>query len=214
MLTLYGYYRSSASYRVRIALALKNLPFTLVAMNLLKGEQKSEAYRAINPQGLVPTLVDDAGHALTQSLAIIEYLEETHPTPALLPTTAHERARVRALALAIACEIAPLNNLGTLTYLTGTLGISEEARNVWVAHWLAQGFAALEAMLRNGSHTGTFSHGNHPGLAECFLIPQVYNARRYGCNLAPYPTITRIAGACEVLPAFHAAHPDNQPDRV
>lgn len=213
MLKLYSYYRSSASYRVRIALALKNLPFELEAVNLLAGEQKSASYASVNPQQLLPALIDEAGHTLTQSLAIIEYLEETHPAPALLPQTPHERARVRALALSIACEIAPLNNVGVLKYLTDTLGVAEDAKNSWYAHWIAKGLTAVEKSLANSSDTGTFCHGDAPGLADCVLVPQIYNARRYECDLSPYPTIRRVYEACEKHPAFRAAHPDNQPDK-
>ncbi len=214
MLTLFSYYRSSAAYRVRIALALKGVPFTLVPVNLLAGEQASDSYRAVNPQQLLPALVDESGRAITQSMAIIEYLEETHPTPPLLPATPHARAHVRALALAVACEIAPINNMGVLRYLTETLRLSEDAKTAWIGQWIARGFSGIEALLKNSSETGTFCHGAAPGMAECFLIPQLYNARRYGCDLAPYPTILSIASACEALPAFRAAHPDNQPDKV
>lgn len=213
-LTLYSYCRSSASYRVRIALALKNLPFALAPVNLLKAEQKGDAYLALNPQGLVPALADEAGNVLTQSLAIMEYLEETHPTPPLLPADALGRARVRALALAIACEIAPINNLAVQRQLEQQFQADDSAKKQWVQHWIAQGLAAFEKALQNSSDTGTFCHGNTPTFADCVLIPQLYNAKRFECDLTPYPTIRRIAEACEALEAFQVAHPDRQPDKV
>ncbi len=202
---LYSYYRSSASYRVRIALALKGLAYDTIPVNLLDGEQLFDSYAKLNPQRKVPALLDGA-MLLTQSLAIIEYLEETHPTPALLPATPAERARVRALSLAVACEIAPLNNVGVLKYLTGTLGVSDDAKNAWYAHWIAEGLQALETMTAKGA--GVFCHGDAPGMADCCLVPQLYNARRYQCDLAAYPTLTRIDAACAKLPAFQQAHPD------
>ncbi len=210
---LYSYFRSSASYRVRIALALKDVPYSTIPINLLKGEQRDSRYAKINPQRKVPALLDGA-HLLTQSLAIIEYIEEKHPSPALLPATPYERARVRALAMAIACEIAPLNNSGALKYLTETLGVSDKAKNAWYAHWVAEGLAALEEMLANNPMTGAFCHGDAPTIADCCLVPQLYNARRYECDLSPYPTLIRIDAACAELPAFKIAHPDNQPDKV
>lgn len=213
-LTLYSYYRSSASYRVRIALALKNLPFALVPVNLLKAEQKGDAYLALNPQGLVPALADEAGNILTQSLAIMEYLEETHPTPSLLPADALGRARVRALALAIACDIAPINNLAVQRRLEQQFKADDDAKKQWVRHWITQGLGAIEKTLQNSSETGTFCHGNTPTFADCVLIPQLYNAKRFECDLTPYPTIRRIAATCEALKAFQAAHPDHQPDKV
>lgn len=209
---LYSYFRSSASYRVRIALNLKGLPYEAVPINLLKGEQKTDAYKAINPQGLLPALVE-GGHTITQSLAIMEYLEETHPTPALLPKSPAERARVRALCLAIACEIAPINNLGILNYLKDSLSASDEQKNAWIQHWIGKGFSAVEQMLKDGK-SGTYCHGNTPGMADCVLVPQLFNARRFNCDLAPYPTIMRIAEHCEEHPAFAAAHPSKQPDAV
>lgn len=208
---LYSYFRSSASYRVRIALALKNLPYGTIPVNLLKSEQKEDSYAKINPQRKVPALLD-ATHLLTQSLAIIEYLEEMHPHPPLLPKAAHERARVRALSLAVACDIAPLNNLGPLKFLTEELKLSEDDKNRWYNHWIAEGFTALEQMLAASEYTGKFCHGDEPGMADCVLVPQVFNARRYKSDLAPYPTIVRIADACDELPAFQAAHPSKQPD--
>lgn len=210
---LYSYFRSSASYRVRIALALKNLPYNTIPVNLLKSEQKEAEYLKLNPQGKVPALVD-GNHLLTQSLAIIEYLEELHPFPPLLPKAAHERARVRALALAVACDIAPLNNLGPLKFLTDELSVPTEGKEKWYQHWIAQGFSSLEKMLLESDYTGTFCHGDEPGMADCVLIPQVFNAERYKADLSPYPTITRIAAACGAHPAFQAAHPAKQADAV
>lgn len=209
---LYSYYRSSAAYRVRIALNLKQLPYETAAVHLLKngGEQKQPEYSAKNPQKLVPAL-EDGGRVLTQSLAIIEYLEEQYPHRALLPADAAGRARVRALAQLIACDIHPLNNLRVLGYLKDTLAAGEDARSQWYRHWVQQGFAALETLLQS-DQTGRFCHGDAPGLADCCLVPQVYNARRFGVDLSPYSTIVRIDAACSALEAFQAAAPENQPD--
>lgn len=211
MLKLYSYFRSSASYRVRIALALKGLPYSTVAINLLKSEQKESEYLKLNPQGKVPALVD-GNHLLTQSLAIIEYLEEMHPFPPLLPKAAHERARVRALSHAVASDMAPLNNLGPLKFLTEELKLSDDDKNRWYQHWIKEGFTALEKMLSESDYTGTFCHGDEPGMADCCLVPQVFNARRYKTDMAPYPTILKIADACDAHSAFQAAHPSKQPD--
>jgi maleylpyruvate isomerase len=210
---LYTYFRSSAAYRVRIALNLKGLAYEAVPVHLLKagGEQLRSEYRSINPSGLVPTLRDD-NTTLTQSLAIIEYLDETHPSPALLPADAAGRARVRALAQMIACDIHPLNNLRVLRYLVRTLGISDEQKNAWYRHWILEGFAALEAHLARDPQTGRFCHGDAPTLADCCLAPQIYNAERFEIDMAPYPTIARIHAASVELPAFQAAHPARQPD--
>ncbi|HYH22978.1 MAG TPA: maleylacetoacetate isomerase [Azospirillum sp.] len=208
---LYGYFRSSAAYRVRIALNLKGLQAEQASVHLRKGEQKQPPFAALNPQKFVPVLVD-GDTALTQSLAIVEYLEEVHPQPPLLPTDPAGRARVRALALAIACDIHPLNNLRVLNYLRSPLGQDEEARNTWYRHWVAEGFDALEAMLANDPATGRFCHGDAPTLADVCLVPQVANAERFDCDLAPYPTIRRIAEAARALPAFAAAAPEKQPD--
>lgn len=209
MMQLYGYYRSSASYRVRIALNLKGLTVEHIPVDLLKEEQKTAEYSAINPQQLVPALVTGEGALLSQSLAIMEYLEECYPNAAsLLPKDATGRARVRALAQAIACEIAPLNNLRVLGYLTGKLGLTEEQKVEWYRHWIATGFAALEDRLQE-TETESFCHGETPTMADCCLVPQVYNARRFECDLRPYPTIRRIAENCEALSAFAAAHPSN-----
>jgi maleylacetoacetate isomerase/maleylpyruvate isomerase len=210
---LYGFFRSSAAYRVRIALNLKGLGYDTVPVHLLRGggEQFAPAYRGMNPQSLVPVL-EDNGLVLTQSLAIIEYLEETHPRPPLLPATPQERARVRALALAIACDIHPLNNTRVLSYLTGPMGGSSETRNTWYHHWIALGLTALESQLADKPQTGKFCHGDAPGLADCCLVPQLANARRFKCDVAPYPTLLRIDANCQALDAFRRAAPDQQPD--
>jgi len=209
---LYGYFRSSAAYRVRIALNLKGLSYDQTFIHLRKGDQHSATYLQVNRQGLVPALVDD-GQVLGQSMAICEYLEETHPTPALLPRDPAGRARVRAICLAVACEIHPLNNLRVLSYLGEGLGQDQAARDRWYKHWIAEGFGGLEAMLADSSATGKFCHGDAPSLADCFLVPQVVNARRFNCDLSPYPIIQRIAAACDTLKAFQDAAPQNQPDR-
>jgi maleylacetoacetate isomerase len=210
---LYSFFRSSAAYRVRIALNLKGLAYDTAPVHLTRdgGEQFAPAYRGLNPQSLVPVL-EDGALPLSQSLAIIEYLEETHPRPALLPATPAERARVRALALAIACEIHPLNNTRVLTYLTGPMGLSSEVRNTWYHHWIALGLTALEARVAKERETGKFCHGDAPGLADCCLVPQLANARRFKCDVAPYPTLLRIEANCHALDAFRRAAPDQQPD--
>jgi len=209
---LYGYFRSSAAYRVRIALNFKGLSPEHAPVHLRKGEQGQAPYAALNPQKFVPALETDDGALLTQSLAIVEYLEEVHPHPPLLPGDPADRARVRAVALAIACDIHPLNNLRVLKHLVKGMGQSEEARDAWYRHWIAEGFAALEAMLANDPRTGRFCHGDQPTLADVFLVPQVYNAERFDCDLTPYPTVARIAAAARALPAFADAAPEKQPD--
>jgi maleylpyruvate isomerase len=206
---LHTYFRSSAAYRVRIALNLKGLPYEAVPVHLVKSEQQSAEYRARNPSALVPSFEDD-GATITQSMAIIEYLEETHPIVALLPGDALGRARVRELAQMIGCDIHPVNNLRVLRYLVRTLGIDDNAKNEWYRHWIAEGFGALEAQLARGA--GRFCVGDAPTIADCFLVPQVYNAQRFDIDLAPYPNIVRIDAACAELPAFIAAHPSRQPD--
>jgi maleylpyruvate isomerase len=213
MMHLYTYFRSSAAYRVRIALNLKALPYEAIPLHLLKngGEQLQPAYRAINPSGLVPAL-DHDGAIITQSLAMLEYLEEVYPQPALLPTDPAGRARVRVLAQTVACDIHPIGNLRVLKYLTGTLGVSDEAKLEWSRHWIREGFAALETMLATSKDTGSFCHGDRPTIADCCLVPQVSNAVRFGVDLTPYPTIVAIDAACAELPAFIAAHPSRQPD--
>ncbi len=211
---LYTYFRSSAAYRVRIALALKDLPYQAVPVHLLRdgGQQHTAGYRQRSPLGTVPTLETDAGENLTQSLAIIEYLEETHPLPPLLPVTAESRARVRALAQTIACDIHPVNNLRVLQYLGKAFAATQEQKDAWYRHWVNLGLAAVEKLLAGDSRTGTFCHGDQPGLADCCLVPQVFNARRFNCPLDELPTIRRIVDACEALPAFQKAAPAVQPD--
>ena len=214
MSTLYTYYRSSAAYRVRIALNLKGMPYTAVPVHLVKdgGQHRSAAYRARNPQALVPAFELEDGTVLTQSLAIMEYLDEVQPEPALLPADAIGRARVRALAQAIACDLHPVNNLRVLQYVSQQLGISAEQKDAWYRHWVATGLQGLEALLADHPSTGRFCHGDTPTLADCCLVPQLYNARRFQCPLDAYPTIRRIAAACETLPAFQQAAPEVQPD--
>ncbi|MFP4137370.1 MAG: maleylacetoacetate isomerase [Halomonas sp.] len=212
MTTLYGYFRSSAAYRVRIALNLKDLSYDQVPVNLVKGEQRLDANLGRNAQGLVPSLVTDNGLVLNQSLAICEYLDERYPEPPLLPADAVGRARVRALAQLVACEIHPLNNLRVLKYLVNELGVDEEAKLGWYRHWIAEGFGALEIQLSREAGSGDFCHGDTPSLADICLIPQVYNAERFECDLSAYPTIRRIAANCRTLPSFAAAAPEAQPD--
>ncbi|MEM5295555.1 maleylacetoacetate isomerase [Burkholderia sp. JPY481] len=211
---LYSYFRSSASYRVRIALNLKGLPYEYVPVHLVRngGEQLSLAYRHINPDQLVPTFVEDSGTPIPQSLAIVEYIEETHPEPALLPTEPAARAYVRSLAQQIACEIHPLNNLRVLKYLTGNLGVSEEAKSAWYRHWVEVGFDTLEARLASDSRTGSFCYGNAPTLADICLVPQVFNAGRFSIDVSRYPTLARINANALRLDAFAQAAPDRQPD--
>ena len=206
------YFRSSAAWRVRIALGLKGLAWTPDFIHLTRcgGEQHSASYRAKNPTQLVPTLETDAGMPIAQSLAIIEYLDETHPAPPLLPKEPVARARVRAFALTIACDIHPLNNLRVLQYLERTLGQDKTARDAWYAHWIAEGLGALEAML--GAETGPFCFGAVPTLADICLIPQLGNARRFACPLDAYPKLLRAEAAAQALPAFRDAAPERQPD--
>lgn len=214
---LYSYFRSSAAYRVRIALNLKELPYEVIPVHLLRngGEQYATEYRSLNPAALVPALVDnessDAG-ALTQSLAIIEYLDEAYPKLPLLPQGALDRAYVRSIALSIACDIHPLNNLRVLRYLVHELRASEEDKNAWYRHWCEQGLAALEMTLAKDRRVGTFCYKDTPTLADCCLIPQVANAQRLNCDLSPMPTIMRINAACVALDAFSRAAPSQQPD--
>lgn len=210
---LHNYFRSSASYRVRIALNLKGLAYDYRAVHLSRGggEQFGAAFRALNPLALVPVLEHDGQH-LTQSLAILEYLEEVQPKPPLLPGTPAGRARVRALSLAVACEIHPLNNLRVLNYLTRTLGVTTEAKDEWYRHWVELGLAALEQQLAGSAHTGKFCHGDTPTIADCCLIPQLFNARRFACDLSAYPTLLGVEANCVALPAFRDAAPERQPD--
>jgi maleylpyruvate isomerase len=210
---LYTYFRSSAAYRVRIALNLKGIAYDAAPVHLLRngGEQLGDAYRAINPAMLLPALEDD-GNVIGQSLAIIEYLEETQPRTPLLPSDPAGRARVRALALTVAADTHPLGNLRVLKYLTGELAVPDEVKLAWQQHWLRTGMSSLEALLANDPRTGRYCHGDTPTLADCCLVPQVFSAQRFGVDLAPYPTIARIHAACNELPAFQQAHPAQQPD--
>lgn len=212
-LLLYGYWRSSSAYRVRIALNLKGLRYGQESVHLVRdgGEQHSPEYRRLNPFGMVPTLVHGE-RVIVESLAICEYLEELYPEVPLLPKAPSERARVRALALGIACAIQPLNNLGVLRYLKTEFDAREEAVNAWYRHWIERGFSAIEHGLAREKSTGRFCHGDTPGLADCFLVPQVYNAERFDCDLGPYPTIREIAAHCREREEFIAAAPENQPD--
>lgn len=212
-LHLYSYFRSSAAYRVRIALHLKGLPFDIEPVHLLNhgGEQFNPAFSAMNPQSLVPVLEDEGQH-VTQSLAILEYLEERFPMPALLPSDPAQRARVRAIALAICCDIHPLNNLRVLRMLKQELEISEAARQQWAQHWITLGFAALEKQLAGQAQRGRFCVGDTPTMADCCLIPQIFSARRFEVDMSPFPTLTAIDAACLALPAFELAQPAAQPD--
>ena len=208
---LYTYFRSSAAFRVRIALNLKGLAYEAEYVHLAKGEHRRPEYAGRYPQALLPTLLAD-GHVLSQSLAIIEYLDETHPQPPLLPREAQARARVRSLSLLVACEIHPLNNLRTLQYLKRSLGQGEEQIATWYRHWIADGLAKLEAELAGSKATGRFSHGDSPSMADCCLVPQIFNARRYEADLASYPTVMRVFDECLRLPAFDRAQPAKQAD--
>ena len=212
-LHLYSYWRSSAAYRVRIGLNLKGLAYETVPVHLVRdgGEQHADAFRALNPQELVPVL-KHGDRVLPQSLAILEYLDETWPEPALLPATSRDRQRARAIAYAVACDIHPLNNLRVLQYFDRTWNVPQPERDEWVRHWVVGGLAAVEAMLSDHPSTGEFCEGDIAGLADCCLIPQVYNARRFGVDMDQFPTIARIDATCMALPAFQAAKPENQPD--
>jgi len=209
---LYGYFRSSAAFRVRIALNLKGLDYEQSSIHLRKNEQRKNDYLALNPQGLVPTLEED-GELLTQSLAIIEYLEETHPEPPLLPVHPVARARVRSLAMAVACDIHPIDNLRVLRYLGKPLGHDDKAVESWFNHWIEVGFEGIERILAEDGESGLFCHGDQPTLADICLVPQVFNAQRYtSFNFEPFPTITRIFANCMKLEAFDRARPERQPD--
>jgi maleylacetoacetate isomerase len=208
---LYNAARSSASFRVRIALNLKGVPFEYLPVVLAKNEQFKDEFRALNPAELVPVLVDGE-QRLTQSLAIIEYLEEKYPQPPLLPHDPALRAYVRAAAQSIACEIHPLNNLRVLRYLVRDLKLSDEQKNGWYRHWVEQGLAQLEAWLRASGRSGRFVLGEHVTLADVLVVPQIFNARRFDCRLDHVPTIMRIFDACMQLPAFEDARPEKQPD--
>ncbi len=208
---LHGYYRSSASFRLRIAVNLKGLSPELAYRHLRRGEQRAPDFLALNPQGMLPAL-ETEGRVLTQSLAILEYLDEIHPQPALLPADALGRARVRALAQVVACDIHPIDNLRVLNYLRDPLGHDEATVQAWYNHWIAEGFAALEAMLARNPATGRFCHGDAPTLADVCLVPQVVNAGSFKLDLSPYPTLCAVQAACLQLPAFERALPKNQPD--
>ena len=212
MIKLYSYFRSSASFRVRIALALKGLEFETNPINLRQGEQKEADYRTVNPQGFVPAL-EDNGHTFTQSMAIIEYLDDAYPdTPPLLPKDITQKATMRALVQLIACEIHPLNNLRVLKYLTDTLGLSETVMTQWYAHWVNEGFEVLEKELQK--YAGQYAYGDTPTLVDCFLVPQVFNAQRFDVDLSAYPTITRVVDNCMKLDAFIQASPARQVDYI
>ena len=208
-LQLYNYYRSSASYRVRIALALKGLDYEYKAVHLSKNEQFKESYAAVSASRLVPLLIDGA-HTLTQSMAIIEYLDETHPLPPLLPATPAARARVRALAQDIACEIHPLDNLRVLRYLVRELKVSEDDKNRWYRHWVETGLEVIESRL--AAYPATYCHDDTPTLADCVLVPQIFNAQRLACRLDHVPNVMRVFEACMKLPAFEDTRPEKCPD--
>jgi maleylacetoacetate isomerase len=209
---LFGFFRSSAAFRVRIALNLKGLTYEDAFIHLRRGEQSGEDYLSVNPQGLVPALEID-GHTLIQSMAIVEYLDETHPQPALLPSDPAGRARVRALAAIVSCDIHPINNLRVLRYLARSLGHDQSTIETWYNHWIATGFTAFERLLVGDRRTGEFCDGSRPGFADIALVPQVVNSERYQHDLSPYPTLARIYANCMKLDAFAAAHPNSQPDR-
>ena len=209
---LYDYFRSSAAYRVRIALNLKGVTPEREFVHLRKGAQRGDDYLAVNPQGLVPALVTDDGTVLTQSLAIVEYLDETVPSPPLLPRDPLERARVRSLAQAVACDIHPIDNLRVLRYLLQTVGVEEAQKDAWYKYWIDVGLEALEIAVSRDPRTGRFCHGDSPTLADICLVPQLANARRVDMDLSPYPTLTRIDAECKKVKAFADAAPPLQPD--
>ena len=208
---LYTFFRSSAAFRMRIALNCKGLAYEAQAVSLPKDEHKLASYLLVHPQGLVPAL-EDGGKFYVQSLAMMEYLEETHPQPPLLPATPEDRAYVRAIAQIIACEIHPLNNLRTLRYVKKSYGLDDEGVNVWYRHWIAEGLHGLEVFLASSKKTGKYCYRDQVTIADCCLVPQVFNAQRYQCALAPYPTIMAIYGECMKLAAFIDAQPGRQPD--
>lgn len=210
MIQLHTYFRSSASFRVRIALALKALAWQPHVVWLTKGEQSSPGFVEINPQGFVPALVDDDGRVLSQSLAIMEYLDETRPPATLLPGSAADRARIRALSQLVACEIHPLNNLRVLKHLKSALGQEQAAIDAWYRHWCTEGLTLLERELASSPATGAFCHGDAPTMADCCLVPQIFNAKRFETPLGGFPTVMRIFEACMALPAFDAAQPARQ----
>ncbi|MEX0347688.1 MAG: maleylacetoacetate isomerase [Rhizobiaceae bacterium] len=211
-ITLHNYFRSSTSYRVRIALALKGIEYEYVAHHLRHGGHKEEAFLSVNPQGLVPSIVWEDGTVLSQSLAILEFIDELVPEPPLLPSDPHGRARVRMLAQMVGCDIHPVNNLRVLNALRTRFGADDEAVAQWFRHWVAETFAPMENLLAGSDATGSFCHGNEPGLADLCLVAQVANNGRFGVDMEPYPTINRIYDACMEIPAFVDAAPANQPD--
>ena len=208
---LYSFWRSSACYRVRIALNLKRVAFETAPVHLANNEQHEAAFKEINPQEIIPVLMH-GGRVLRQSLAIMEYLDESWPENPLLPSVARDRQRSRAIAQAIACEIHPLNNLRVLRYLETEFGVEQEKREAWIRHWIENGFAALEQILADNPSTGAFCEGDRPTIADCCLVPQVYNAKRFGVDMTPYPSIERINADCLALDAFDEARPELQPD--
>jgi maleylacetoacetate isomerase len=208
---LYTLFRSSAAYRVRIALNLKGIAYESLFKNLRDGAHRRPEYLALNPQGLIPTLVDDEV-VIPQSIAIIEYLEEKHPSPPLLPKHPAGRAQVRAIALNIACDMHPLNNLRVLNYLRDELKHDDATVNRWYAHWIAEGFRGIEELVRRSTGDGRHCFGDSVTMADVFLVPQMFNARRFNCNVEPYPTLVGVCAHLEQLPAFAAAHPERQPD--
>lgn len=211
-LTLYSYWRSSAAYRVRIALHLKGLNFTTIPVHLVRngGEQHAESYRLVNPQGLVPVL-EHEGRVLTQSMAICEYLDECFGSYPLLPSDPFERAQIRSLVLQVACEIHPLNNLRVHKFLKDQCGGTVDAV-AWMQHWMSEGFTAIEQYILNRRSSQSLYYDDSPGMFECFLVPQVYNAQRYDMDMSMFPVINEIVARCRVLPAFVMAAPENQPD--
>lgn len=211
MIEFHGYFRSSAAYRCRIAFNLKQVDYTFHSVHLRQQVQNRPEYVELNPQRLVPTLVD-GDRVLTQSLAIIEWLDEQHPEPPLLPADPNLRAQVRAFAQIIACDIHPIQNLRVLQYLRNELGQDDEAVNRWCQHWIGDGLAACEALLAKQSHPGPFCFGADPGLADLCLVPQLFNATRFGVDLEPLPRLRAVQAACDALPAFANAHPLSQPD--
>ncbi|WP_299733753.1 maleylacetoacetate isomerase [uncultured Endozoicomonas sp.] len=206
-INLYSYFRSSAAYRVRIALNLKGLDYQQHAINLLKGEQKSKEYRSVNPQGLVPTMMTEHG-SISQSLAMLEWLEETYPEPSIIPGDSYQKAQLRSMAYQICCDIHPLNNLRVLNYLKNEFSVSEEEKSKWYQHWITIGFKALEAQLDDH----IFCCSDHPSIVDISLIPQVYNAMRFNLNISDFPKIQTIYQHCNTMSAFMHAAPENQPD--